>query len=1264
MTKPTKNSIYAEVEAVFDESWYVAQYPEVAHAEVSALEHYLEVGDEAGCAPTPLFDAAFYSTQYPSISHQGGARLFHYLTVGEKEGASPSPLFDPDHYLKSNPQLESVEGSLLGHFCRRGAFEMRSPNPLFSPDWYRDRSAGKTKGNPNPLLDYIDEGDLSGLTPHPLFDPVYYGAQHPEIPTTGGARLAHYLREGSRDGSSPHIFFRPQFYRAQAPRRDEDRTPGLVHYLAEGEAQGLLPNPLFDPEYYLRVHPDLMRFRGSLLEHYSEFGAQEGRRTSPLFAVEHYLRRVRELGIEKKDLMRHYLEWGDAAGLSPHPIFDPDYYTEQLPDSDLGGLSRIEHFLLFGDRAKKKPHPLFDSAYYAAQLTQPTGIPQTLLGHYIEIGERKGLKPNPLFHPEFYAEQFDPGAMNLLEHCALAGRATVIAPSFLFDPRWVARQMPVDSPSALGPLEYYLREEGDMEDGPHPLFAPRWYAAQHPEVGESGMEPLAHFMEQGAEEGLDPHPLFSSAWYRDFYAECIPPSMPSINHYIETGFEQGFSPNPFFNSAYYASEYAGDFHVGESALGHYIRSGISRGYQPSSIFAFCLQFFRGPFEQRKRSLNPAAGFLDELYAGVHSPGAELPIRLRPVHRPDVSIIIPVFGQLIYTLACLRSISMAKNDTTYEVLVVDDHSPVAQFAPLAQIDNLRLIRNSEQLGFLMSCNRAVQEARGRELVLLNNDTLVTDHWLDALLDTRLAYPNAGLIGSQLIFPDGRLQEAGSIVWDDGSAANYGSGKNPDDPQFSFARKVDYVSAASIMIAAEDFSDLSGFDKRYVPAYYEDTDLAFRVRESGKDVVYQAASKVIHFGGASHGRSMTSSLKAYQARNALLFREKWDQELKACLPPGSDLGKAALRGNGPHALVVDATMLTPDQDSGSLRMFNFLRLLVQLGFSVSFVPGNLSDAQEERRLLERYGIRVVSRPYVNSVKKYLQEFGGAFELCVVSRPDTAKEHLDSVKLLCPNALILYDTVDLHFLRRERELRLTGVAPAPDSVHQSEIWAIDRSDGTIAVSEHDREVIQSKVPGSIVHVVSNIHEAKPMERPFLKRDGILFIGSFAHTPNVDAVLWFVSDVLPVIHEWVPDLRFHVIGLNPPDEIRDLASDRVLIEGYLKDVEAQFGRRRLSVAPLRYGSGVKGKINQSMAYGLPCVATPVAVEGMDLDWESEIMVAEDPRDFAEAVVEVYENEALWSTLSANSNASIERSFSMQVAKANIVKMLREHGFSSHGLG
>ncbi len=248
-------------------------------------------------------------------------------------------------------------------------------------------------------------------------------------------------------------------------------------------------------------------------------------------------------------------------------------------------------------------------------------------------------------------------------------------------------------------------------------------------------------------------------------------------------------------------------------------------------------------------------------------------------------------------------------------------------------------------------------------------------------------------------------------------------------------------------------------------------------------------------------------------------------------------------------------------------------------------------------------------------------------------------------------------LFYLRRERELRLTGVAQSEESIKKQELRAVHRADGAIAVSEFDRGKLLEKVPNAQIHVVSLIHEAHPQETPFSDRNGILFIGGFQHGPNTDAVLWFLTDIFPIVRSWIPDLRFHIIGTNPPDEIRDRACDHIIVEGFVEDVEEQFASRRLSIAPLRYGSGVKGKINQSMAYGLPCVATPAAAEGMDLKWGSEIMVAETAHEFAEAVAKLYENQELWTMLARNSVASIERSYSAAVAEEGLGKILKHHG-------
>jgi GT2 family glycosyltransferase len=183
-----------------------------------------------------------------------------------------------------------------------------------------------------------------------------------------------------------------------------------------------------------------------------------------------------------------------------------------------------------------------------------------------------------------------------------------------------------------------------------------------------------------------------------------------------------------------------------------------------------------------------------------------------------------------------------------------------------------------LGFLHSCNRAAQEARGEYLLFLNNDTQVQGGWLDHMLALFGRDDQVGLVGAKLLFPNGRLQEAGGIVWRDGSGYNYGRYDDPSKPEYNHVREVDYCSGACIMIEAPLFQQLGGFDARYAPAYYEDTDLAFRVRQAGRKVLYQPKAVVVHHEGVSNGIDTCSGIKAYQVVNQAKFRERWRKELE--------------------------------------------------------------------------------------------------------------------------------------------------------------------------------------------------------------------------------------------------------------------------------------------------------------------------------------------------------------------------------------------------
>ena len=309
---------------------------------------------------------------------------------------------------------------------------------------------------------------------------------------------------------------------------------------------------------------------------------------------------------------------------------------------------------------------------------------------------------------------------------------------------------------------------------------------------------------------------------------------------------------------------------------------------------------------------------------------------------DVSIIIPVFNQLEYTHACLASLQAVEDQTRFEVIVVDDCSTDSTQEVITQIPGVVCLRNDSNSGFIASCNTGAKAARGKYLVFLNNDTLVKPGWLTALLDTFKEERRAGIVGSKLLYPDGRLQEAGGIIWRDASGWNYGKFDDPGKPEYNYLRDVDYCSAAALMVPKALFESVGGFDSRYAPGYYEDTDLAFKIRQAGYRVLYQPLSEVIHHEGATGGTDISTGAKKHQEINRSTFAEVWSDEL-AKRPANGDITflQQPRTASGKNILVIDHHLPMPDRDSGSLRMFQILKILHRLGHRVTFLPDNLAD-----------------------------------------------------------------------------------------------------------------------------------------------------------------------------------------------------------------------------------------------------------------------------------------------------------------------------------
>ncbi|HEX7368952.1 MAG TPA: glycosyltransferase [Rhodanobacteraceae bacterium] len=627
--------------------------------------------------------------------------------------------------------------------------------------------------------------------------------------------------------------------------------------------------------------------------------------------------------------------------------------------------------------------------------------------------------------------------------------------------------------------------------------------------------------------------------------------------------------------------------------------------------------------------------------------------------PRASIIIPIYNQLAHTQRCLRSIAATPTHHAFEVVVVDDGSTDTSAQWLAGCTNVRVLHKPENAGFIAACNAGAGMARGQCLVFLNNDTEVRASWLDALLDTFDAVPECGLVGAKLVGTDGRLQEAGGIVFDDARACNYGRDDKPSDPRYDFLREVDYCSGACIALPADLFQRLGGFDSRYAPAYYEDTDLAFAVRAAGYRVIYQPRAEVVHAEGATAGTDLTAGAKRYQDVNRGKFATKWHDALTT--QPAAEFfsrypQRCATWRRAPHVLVIDADYPRPERDSGSLRMIGILRLMREMGCHVQFWAIDAAARDAHARVLEQLGIEIVLAATPWRRLRWWHAFGAEPDVVWMSRLPAAERNLRLAHHHAPQAKIVFDTVDLHFLRFERGAALAGSAAERKLARRFrriELHAIQRSDATLVVSDYERSLLRQLVPESDVRVLSNIHAVPGRKSPFQARAGLLFLGNFHHAPNVDAARWLVTEIMPILHGRVPGIALHIAGYASDEVLADLAREDVIVHGFVPDLVPLLEATRVAVAPLRYGAGVKGKINLAMAHGLPVVTTSIGAEGMGLRDGHDVRVADDPAEFAQAVDEVYHDAALWLGLSDHGMENVREHFSPARARRVLSEVL-----------
>jgi GT2 family glycosyltransferase len=618
--------------------------------------------------------------------------------------------------------------------------------------------------------------------------------------------------------------------------------------------------------------------------------------------------------------------------------------------------------------------------------------------------------------------------------------------------------------------------------------------------------------------------------------------------------------------------------------------------------------------------------------------------------PDVSIVIPIYGQLGYTLNCLHSLFSHQSRFSAEIIIVDDCSPDESGTFLAAVNGIRHHRQPVNGGFIKSCNTGAAMARGRYLIMLNNDTRVVEGWLDALVDSFELFPKAGLVGSKLFYADGSLQEAGSIIWRNGSCWNYGRNDDPNRPEYSHARRADYISGCSICISDQLWKTLGGFDPLFTPAYCEDADLCLRVVAAGYEVWMQPQSRIVHYEGKTSGTDTSKGVKAYQVTNTrklyLRWRKRLEHHRRVPEAPYFERERDVRR----RILVIDALVPTPDQDAGSVQTALALKVCTDAGYKTHFVAqDNWLFREGYTTALQKEGIECAYAPYDIAFTSYIRRYGRFFDVVLVYRFDVLEKIIDDIRTCAPDACLLFHLADLHYLRHQREAELAGnvegLAEA-DIIKQRELALVSASDCTITHSTLEAEVLAAEVPAAPVVTWPLMYEVFGTKVPFEERRDICFLGGYRHTPNVDAVKHFVTATLPLIRAIDPSIRLLIAGSNAPQEIRELAGVGIEVLGLVEDLRDLFDRARVFVCPLRYGAGAKGKVMSALSYGLPIVSTTIGIEGAGLVEGEHVLVADTPAAFAATCLQLYNDRLLWNRLSQAGQTLLEKDFSLEMGR------------------
>lgn len=786
------------------------------------------------------------------------------------------------------------------------------------------------------------------------------------------------------------------------------------------------------------------------------------------------------------------------------------------------------------------------------------------------------------------------------------------------------------------------------------LFDARWYTDTYVDVKTSGVDPAYHYAVFGNRETRDPSPWFSTAAYLRQNPDVARSGANALYHFETHGRReerplpaavaalQPLAAPPRPNPSTYSSASSGSSASATSATSAASASGHAPPEAAQHALADQLkQAFRADSEAMLQA------FLDQPDARI-----VLPVSAQPA----VSIVLVLHNQAGLTLQCLQALAQAI-DVPAEVIVVDNASSDGTAAMLARVQGLRVFTQSENLHFLRGANAGAREAQGRHVLFLNNDTQLARGSLQAacrVLDTQAG---AGAVGGKILLLDGTLQEAGSIVWHDGTCTGYGRGKDPADAAFQFRRDVDYCSGAFLMVRRSLFESLSGFDPLFAPAYYEDTDLCMRVREAGFRVVYEPAVQLTHFefGSATSHDGATHLMQRHRA----LFAQRHASVLNDAHHRHGDgeLAARTRKAGRTSVLVIDDQVPVPHLGAGNPRACDLVNALHGAGALLTHYPTAFPtfDAATAARFLPAE-LEYATGPRRLPLAEFLRSRKGQFDIIVVSRPHNMQAFVRCCEQepgLAGAARVVYDAEALFSAREALRRDVLGLGPdtSPDAMTQEAEFRLARGAAVVlAVSEAEARSFREagcadvRVLGLSIDATggsASTGKGTGANAAFDARRDFLFVGRLEEdeSPNADSVRWFVEQVMPHLDAKLgTGYGVDIVGGCAPALRERLAGPRVRFHGRVDSLRGHYAHARVFLAPTRFAAGTPHKVHEASAHGLPSVVSTLIARQLGWPTGEAVLSGESPVEFADACADVYQDRALWERLRDSGLAHVAR--------------------------